>query len=184
MKIRISFKLEMKYFSIVLLLVMVSSCAPIRVNYDYEKTTDFKAYKTYNYYADLNTGLSELDSNRLLNALDHALQTNGYTLSETPDFFIDIKSNEYQEAARNNVGVGLGGTGGRVGGGISIGIPVGQNKFNRQIVFEFVDEHKNGLFWQAVSESSYSPNASPEKREALFKAIVTKILEGFPPEIK
>jgi len=40
------------------------------------------------------------------------------------------------------------------------------------------------LFWQAVSESSYSPNASPEKREALFNAIVTKVLEGFPPEIK
>jgi hypothetical protein len=174
----------MKYISILLVVLFVSSCAPVRVNYDYEKTTDFKTYKTYNYYADLNTGLSDLDTKRLLNALDGALQSNGYLLSETPDFFIDIKSNEYQEAARNNVGVGLGGTGGRVGGGISIGIPVGQNKLNRQIIFEFVDENKNGLFWQAVSESSYSPNASPEKREALFKTIVTKVLKGFPPELK
>lgn len=174
----------MKYFSILLLLVIVSSCAPIRVNYDYEKTTDFKAYKTYNYYANLNTGMSELDNKRLLKALDNALQANGCSLSETPDFFIDIKSSEYQEASRNNVGVGLGGTGGNIGGGISIGIPVGQNKLNRQIVFEFVDENKNGLFWQAISESSYSPNASPEKREALFNAIVAKVLEGFPPEIK
>jgi hypothetical protein len=112
------------------------------VNYDYEKTTDFNTYKTYNYYADLNTGMSELDTKRLLDALDSALQTSGYALSQTPDFFIDIKSSEYQEAARNNVGVGLGGTGGNVGGGISIGIPVGQNNLNRQIVFEFVDENK------------------------------------------
>jgi hypothetical protein len=174
----------MKYFSILFLLLFVSSCAPVRVNYDYEKTTDFKAYKTYNYYANLNTGLSELDTKRLLNALDDAMESNGYLLSETPDFFIDIKSNEYQETARNNVGVGVGGTGGRIGGGVSIGIPVGQNKLNRQIIFEFVDENKNGLFWQAVSESSYSPNASPEKREAQFNAIVTKVLEGFPPEVK
>ena len=174
----------MKYLSILLLLVIVTSCAPIRVNYDYEKTTDFKAYKTYNYYANLNTGMSELDNKRLLKVLDNALQANGYSLSETPDFFVDIKSSEYQEASRSNVGVGVGGTGGNVGGGISIGIPVGQNKLNRQIVFEFVDENKNGLFWQAVSESSYSPNASPEKREAQFKAIVTKVLEGFPPEIE
>ncbi|WCO00978.1 DUF4136 domain-containing protein [Psychroserpens ponticola] len=174
----------MKYFSILLVLLIATSCAPVRVNYDYEKTTDFKAYKTYNYYANLDTGLSELDTKRLLDALDNALQTNGYTLSETPDFFIDIKSNEYQEAARNNVGVGLGGTGGRVGGGVSIGIPVGQNKLNRQIIFEFVDENKNGLFWQAVSESSYSPKASPEKREAIFKSIVAKVLEGFPPKVK
>lgn len=166
------------------MILFVSSCVPVRVNYDYEKTTDFKAYKTYNYYADLNTGLSELDTKRLLNVLDKAMQSNGYSLSETPDFFIDIKSSEYQERSRNNVGVGVGGTGGRVGGGISIGIPVGQNKLNRQIIFEFVDENKNGLFWQAVSESSYSPNAAPEKREAQFQAIVTKVLQGFPPEIK
>jgi hypothetical protein len=161
----------------------VTSCAPVRVNYDYEKTTDFKVYKTYNYYANLNTGLSELDNKRLLDALDEAMESKGYTLSETPDFFIDIKSSEYQEAARNNVGVGVGGTGRNIGGGISIGIPVGQNKLNRQIVFEFVDENKTGLFWQAVSESSYNPNASPEKREALFKTIITKVLEGFPPEV-
>lgn len=174
----------MKYISILLVFLFVSSCAPIRVTYDYEKTTDFKIYKTYNYYANVNTGLSELDTKRLLDALDNALQANGYTLSQTPDFFIDIKSSEYQEAARNNVGVGLGGTGGNIGGGISIGIPVGQNKLNRQIIFEFVDENSTGLFWQAVSESSYSPNASPEKREALYKAIVTKVLEGFPPKPK
>ena len=174
----------MKYFSILFLLFLVVSCAPIRVNYDYEKTTNFKAYKTYNYYADLNTGMSDLDTKRLLKALDNALQSSGYKLSETPDFFIDINSSEYKEAARNNVGVGLGGTGGNIGGGVSIGIPVGQNKLNRQIVFEFVDENKNGLFWQAISESSYSPKASPEKREILFNAIVTKVLEGFPPEIK
>ncbi|MCB0382017.1 MAG: DUF4136 domain-containing protein [Psychroserpens sp.] len=174
----------MKYFSIVMVFLFVSSCAPVRVNYDYEKTTDFKAYKTYNYYADLNTGLSELDTKRLLDALDDALESKGFLLAESPDFFIDIKSSEYQETSRNNVGVGLGGTGRNVGGGISIGIPVGQQKLNRQIIFEFVDEHKTGLFWQAVSESSYSPNATPEKREALFKAIVAKVLNGFPPEIK
>lgn len=174
----------MKNFSILFVLVFITSCVPIRVNYDYEKTTDFKSYKTYNYYANLNTGLSELDNKRLLNALDNALQSSGYTLSETPDFFIDIKSNEYQEASRSNVGVGLGGGGRNIGGGISVGIPVGQNKLNRQIIFEFVDENKTGLFWQAVSESSYNPNATPEKRESLLNAIVAKVLDGFPPEIK
>lgn len=172
----------MKYFSILMVFFFIVSCAPVKVNYDFEKNTDFNSYKTYNYYANLNTGLSELDTKRLLDALDEALAANGYALAENPDFYIDIKSNEYQEQSRNNVGVGVGGTGRNIGGGISIGIPVGQNKINRQIVFEFVDENKTGLFWQATSESSFSPNASPEKREALFTAIVTKVLEGFPPE--
>ena len=49
------------------LIVVISSCSPIYVNYDYEKGIDFKKYITYNYYSDLETGLSELDTKRLLN---------------------------------------------------------------------------------------------------------------------
>ncbi|GAA0747312.1 DUF4136 domain-containing protein [Gaetbulibacter jejuensis] len=171
----------MRYLSLIVVLFLVS-CAPIRVNYDYETATDFTTYKTYNYYANIQSGLNELDTNRLMNALDEELQSKGLTLSETPDFFIDIKSDEFQEANRSSVGVGLGGGGRNVGGGVSIGIPVGQSNLNRQIIIDFVDENGVGLFWQAVSEDSFNPNAKPDKREAKFKAIVVKILENYPPK--
>jgi hypothetical protein len=171
----------MRYLSLIVVLFLVS-CAPIRVNYDYETATDFTTYKTYNYYANIQSGLNELDNNRLMNALDEELQSKGLTLSETPDFFIDIKSDEFQEANRSSVGVGLGGGGRNVGGGVSIGIPVGQSNLNRQIIIDFVDENGVGLFWQAVSEDSFNPNAKPDKREAKFKAIVVKILENYPPK--
>lgn len=160
------------------------SCASVQVNYDYERHTDFKAYKSYNYYADMAMGMSELDANRLLDRLDEGLQAKGLILSDTPDFLINIKSATFQGERRNNVGVGLGGGGGHVGGGISIGIPIGQAKMNREIIFEFVDEAKSGLFWQAQSESAYQPNAKPEVRESQFKAIVEKVLAGYPPESK
>lgn len=172
----------MKNIHFIFLLFLILSCVPIRVNYDYERATDFSKYKTYNYYANINSGLSELDTKRLLEALNKGLQAKGFSLSEKPDFFIDIKSSDYQENQSSTVGVGMGGTGRHVGGGVSIGIPIGQANINRQIQFDFVDENGYGLFWQAVSESSFGPNASPEKREALFKAIVNKVLEGFPPK--
>lgn len=174
----------MKRLFLLLTLVIATSCAPILVTYDYEKTANFKDYKTYNYYSDINSGLSELDTKRLFDVLDAALQSKGYYLAETPDFFIDIKSTEFQEQGGNNVAVGLGGTGRNVGGGISVGLPLGQNQLSREIVFEFVDENGIGLFWQAVSESNHNPNWSPEKREAHFRALVAKVLEGFPPENK
>ena len=174
----------MKYLYLIMALVLLTSCASIRVNYDYEKTTNFKNYQTYNYYSNLSTGMSDLDTKRLLTALDDAMQSRGYTLSETPDFFIDIKSTEFQQQRNNNVGVGLGGGGRNGGGGISIGLPIGQSQLGREISFDFVDENKNGLFWQAISESNYKPNASPDKREAQFVALVNKVLEGFPPEKK
>ncbi|WP_139001908.1 DUF4136 domain-containing protein [Hyunsoonleella aestuarii] len=171
----------MKVYQILMLLLFVS-CAPIYVNYDFEKSTDFSKFKTYNYYGDMQTGLSALDTKRLLDVLDLKMAQKGFSLSDKPDFYIDIKSSEFQAAQRNTVGVGVGGGGRNVGGGISIGLPIGQANVNRQIIFEFVDEEGIGLFWQAISESSFNPNATPEKREARFTAIVDKILVKYPPK--
>jgi len=173
----------MKIFKIILLVFLVSSCTSIRVNYDYEKGTDFSKYKTYNYYSDLETGMNEFDTKRFINALDIKLQTKGHTLSDTPDFFINIQSNEFQEAQQSSsVGVGVGGGGGNVGGGISVGIPIGQSNINRRIVIDFIDENGNGLFWQAISDSGFNPKSSPEKRELTLNNIAEKILTNYPPK--
>lgn len=172
----------MKIVKTIAILLLVASCAPVYVNYDYETGTDFSKYKSYNYYADMKTGLSGLDTNRLLNALDAQLKEKGFVLSENPDFFIDIKSAEFHGAQRQTVGVGLGGGGRNVGGGISIGLPIGQAEVNRTITFDFVDEHIKQLFWQAVSESNFNPNATPEKREARLNTIVEKVLTKYPPK--
>jgi hypothetical protein len=172
----------MKKLLVLCLIIIIASCAPIYVNYDYEKGTNFNDYKTYNYYTDLETGLSELDTKRLLDVLDNQMQAKGFSISESPDFFINVVSSEYEANNRNTVGVGVGGGGRNVGGGISIGLPIGQPKMNREIVFEFIDEDGIGLFWQAVSESGFNPNASPEKREAKLQNIVAKVLAGYPPK--
>lgn len=174
----------MKNLHYLLIILLVISCAPIRVSLDYERNTDFSKYKTYNYYSDINSGMSELDTKRLFDAINEKLKEKGFSISDQPDFFIDIKSSEYRENQRSTVGLGMGGTGRHVGGGVSIGIPIGQANFSRQIQFDFVDEQGAGLFWQALSESNYNPNGTPENRESLIKAIVHKVLDGFPPKSK
>ena len=171
----------MKNLCVIFLLLTLVSCATVNVNYDYERKADFDSYKTYDYYSDMNSGLSQLDQKRLLDVMDAEMSARGYTISQTPDFLIDIKTSEFRENQNSNVGLGVGGTGRNVGGGVSVGIPVGNNRLSREIVFEFVDENKMGLFWQAVSTSSFNPNAKPEKREAQFRQIVAKVLEGYPP---
>lgn len=174
----------MKTLKILLIALLIVGCAPIRVNYDFDRTVDFSKYKTYQYYGDMKTGLSELDTKRLLDAMDAKMTSLGFSVSETPDFLIDIKSVQFQGAPRQTVGVGLGGGGRNAGGGVSIGIPVGSAPMNRQITIDFVDQKGKGLFWQAVSESNYNPNAIPGEREERLKAIVEKILAGYPPENK
>ncbi len=172
----------MKLFRILILSLLVVSCASIRVNYDYDVKTNFNTYKTYNYYSDLDTGLSELDTKRLLDVLDSHLLSKELYLSETPDFFINITSSEYVNQSGNSVGVGIGGSGRNIGGGISIGLPIGRAKINRQIQIDFIDEGAIGLFWKAISESAFNPNALPEKREAKLRMIVEKVMSQYPPE--
>jgi hypothetical protein len=174
----------MRILKITILALLIVSCAPIRVSYDYEDSTNFDDYKTYQYFADMETGLSELDTNRLLDALDDKLASKGYNISKTPDFYIDIKSRAYQEAQRSSIGIGMGGSGRNVGGGVSVGIPLGQGNVNRQITIDFVNHEKKQLFWQAVSESSFNPNSTPEAKEQLLNALVEKVLSKYPPEKK
>jgi len=166
----------------IILIIFATSCAPIYVNYDYEKNIDFSQYKTYNYYSNVETGLNELDSNRLMNILDSEMKAKGFSLSETPDFYINIKSQEFQGVQQSSVGVGIGGTGRNFGGSLSMGIPIGQSNINREIIIDFVDENKTGLFWQAVTETNYSPKSTPEKKEEQFRLLVNKVLDGYPPK--
>lgn len=170
----------MQRFLVILLLFSFMSCAPIYVNYDYDKAVDFSKYKTYQYFGDMETGLSELDTKRLLDAMDAKLKANGFLISENADFLIDIKSTDFRNAQRETVGVGVGGGGGNVGGGISIGLPIGQAKMTREIIFDFVDASNKQLFWQAKSEAGFNPNAKPLKREERFAAIVEKVFKKYP----
>ncbi|MFH6602280.1 DUF4136 domain-containing protein [Maribacter algicola] len=166
----------------VIFLVLFISCNAIKVNYDYDKETEFSNYNTYNYYSEIETGLGELDEKRLFKALDIALQSKGLVFSEEPDFLINIEGRSFQMPKNTSVGVGVGGTGRNVGGGVSVGIPLGSSKLERQIVFDFVDAKKDQLFWQAVSTSALKENLPPLVREQKLQEMVGKVLSKYPPK--
>lgn len=165
-----------------LVLLLVVSCNAIRVNYDYEKEVDFSAYTTYNYFGDMQTGLSQLDEKRMLNAMSITLQSKGLKFSEEPDILIDITSAVFKEQPGNSVGVGLGGGGGNVGGGVSLGIPVGGTKLSRELQIDFVDAKKDILIWQAVSQSPFKEGNLPVIKEQKIQELITKIFVKYPPE--
>ncbi len=174
----------MKKIVFPILLFLLVSCSAVRVNYDYSPGTDFTAYQTYNYYPDMDTGLSQLDTKRLLRAVDSVMQIQGLNVSLKPDFYINIQSQVYRDAPSPSVGVGMGGTGGNVGGGISVGVPIGGSGLSREIVFDFVDAELDALFWQAVSNSNFRDNASPSTRERVLREVVAKVFSKYPPSKK
>ena len=171
-----------KAFAFVSLLIF--SCAPVRVSYDFDKTVNFSDFTTYNYFQNMDTGLSQLDEKRLLKVLDSMLLTKGKRLAEAPEFLVNIKSEVYRSAPGNTVGVGVGGGGRNVGGGVSVGIPLGASGLKRNIILDIVDAQRNQLIWQADTESGFRDNASPSVREDILRNVVHKALGKFPPQRK
>lgn len=171
----------MKKLFLFIMVIFLYSCGPV-INYDYEHRADFSKYKTYNFFEDIVSGMSELDENRFKEAIVIAFDAKGYKMSETPDFFIDIQSEIYEVDQNGGFGVGLGGTGGNVGGGMTVGIPMGQNTPKRVVILEFLDKDRKTLFWQAITKGPYKQNASPEKRQSDFMKLANKILSGYPPK--
>ena len=96
----------MKKLKFILFALVFTSCGTV-VNYDYEKSTDFAQYKTYNYFDDMQTGLSGLDNKRLMRAIDSKLESMGYTRTDNASFYIDIQSQDIQNRNNSNVGVGV-----------------------------------------------------------------------------
>ena len=62
---------------------LMMSCGAVKVDYDYDRDVDFSKYSTYNYFSDVETGLSQLDERRLIRVLDSTLKTKGYQLART-----------------------------------------------------------------------------------------------------
>lgn len=174
----------MRSILIILIVLCAISCSTVRVNYDYDKSADFTSYNTYNYYPQMQTGLSDLDSKRLFNAIDSTMQMRGILLSEEPDFYINIQSQSFAKPSNSSVGVGIGGTSGNVGGGVSVGVPLGGSNLEREIIFDMVDSQKDALFWQAISLSNFSENNSPRTREKKLYEIIAKVFSKYPPLIK
>ncbi|WP_047246300.1 DUF4136 domain-containing protein [Maribacter thermophilus] len=172
----------MKPFNLILIILLITSCSAVKVNYDYEKETDFSGYSTYGYFNDMQTGLSELDEKRFLRAMDIALQSKGLKFSEESDLLIDVKSTVYEDGSQNTVGVGIGGGGRSMGGGVSVGIPVGGQKLKRELQIDFIDAKKNELIWQAISESAFKESDPPVVKEEKMQELVFKIFEKYPPK--
>lgn len=172
----------MRIFLSFIITLLLWSCGSTYVEYDYDKAVDFTKYKTYNYDWDQVSGFSEFDERRFIKSTDSLLQSRGWRLVENPQVRIAAQSSEYETASRNAIGVGLGGGGGNVGVGVNGGIPIGGRELHRALDVTFIDAMTNQVVWEAQSESDLKAKATPDRRDAYFVKLVTKIFKKYPPK--
>ncbi len=166
-------------------ILLLAACSSVKVNYDYDRDADYAAYSSFGYFPQMVTGLSPLNEKRLLNILAEKMESKGFNRSETPDLYVNIYSRIYAKPQSSSISIGMGGTGGNVGGGLGMAVPVGGDySERREIVFDVVDVKKDELIWQAVSETAYKESTTPLKREEKLQKVVDQVFSNFPPERK
>lgn len=178
----------MKNVIFLFILIAAASCSSVQVSSDYDKAADFPKYKTYAYTAEsLNLPVSQLDKDRVINAVDAQLAAKGFTKSDNPDMLVDllIKTQQRTEATATNTG-GYYGRYGRYGyaGGMSTTSINYEQYTDGTLIVTFIDNAAQKIFWQGRGTRTLDENASASKRESNINYAVKSIIAKYPPQIK
>lgn len=172
----------MKLLKILPVCLFFYACSSTQVAYDYDEQANFDQYKTYSIYPQIVSGLSPLDEKRLVQSMKKGLENTNLSQAENPNLYINFYTEEYQQDNRERLGIGIGGGGGNVGVGVSGGIPIGAPDDFLRLTFDIIDARTDALVWQAVVDTKFNRNASPEARQEKFDVVVEKALKKYPPK--
>ena len=158
------------------LVLILSSCGP-KVYIDYDTESNFEKYQSYNFYDPSNSGLNELDNERVMSAVEEQLDSINRKQKLIPDFSIEFFVRKYVKNQPHNVGVSLGGGVGGIGGSV----PVNSKKEMISLTINFADALTDELFWQAVIEAEYNTDMKPQEKKVFYKNLVKEALANYPP---
>ena len=158
--------------------IIVFSCSTPRVFTDYASDVDFDKYKEFAFYATEDSGLSQLDEDRVYFSIKDTLLAKGFEEKLIPDFKVNFYAEVFDVMSNSNFGVGIGGYDTSVGGSIS----PQSSKRTIALTIEFADGLTNTLFWQGVVEARFNENLKGKERVNFLKGLVGKVLAKYPPE--
>lgn len=173
----------MKISSIVTFLiagVLLTSCNTVRVTYDFDRSTNFNTYKTYNYHQKGidKLELNDLDKRRITEAIDAQMTAKGFTKSTTPDLYVNVLA-----SSKEKINIDNGGYYGGYWGGPYWGGPSRVYQYTSgTIILDIVDDKRNILVWQGAGSGLNVSNLNT-KAEDIPKAI-EEIMAKFPPPAK
>ena len=165
-----------------LLLFILSSCSSVTVYSDFDKKVDFSPYKTFAFHkAGIDkVQISQLDKNRIINAIDVELTKKGMTKSDNPDVLINFFTKERERVDVNQYSYGWGyGWGYGWNPYLWGGQPFVSTSTEGTLYIDLIDAKKKELIWQGEGVGYLTQNRSG--KEARINEFVSKILLQYPP---
>ena len=165
-------------------LIFLTSCGPtLTVTNDYDHTANFSQFHTYKIVQleQQYQALSQLNQNRVINAVSQQMLAKGFTQSENADLLVNITSiiKNQQEIVANSYGYGGGYRPYAWGGGnMSTTVNV-QNYTAGSLIIEVANASRKKLLWEGIGNQDIdAPSNNPDKT---VPVIVQKIMASFPP---
>jgi len=179
--------------------LMTGCSSSINVNYDYDTTTNFGTYRTFDWApnpvdatkttdAAVATQNSGLLSNRIKSAVNLELAQKGLTQSsDNPDLLAVFHVGVQDKIQVTDWGYGYsnyywGASRGMYGGGYG-GMDVYQYQEGRMII-DLVDSQTHNLIWRGTGEGVVGQTQkSPEELQARINDVVRQIMVNYPPPL-
>ena len=177
---------------LVLAFISLAGCASgPKILYDYDRSANFGAYRTYNFMEDAGPDTGDYQSfftRYMIDAITIEMEKRGYTKSDNPDLLVNFNANLQdktkvtQSSAPMNSGY-YGYRGGRYSGwGVGYGYATEthvsqytEGTFN----IDLVDNAKRQLVWEAVGVGKVTEKAL-ENLEQGVKEGVPRFFAGYP----
>ncbi len=178
-------KKTMVYFSTVLAaLFLFVSCGPtLTVTSDYDHSANFASFHTFRIVKleQQYQTISQLNQNRIINAVRAQMQAKGFTEAEDADLLVNIVTilKTEKELVANSYGYGGGYRPYAWGGGYSSTTVNVQEYKNGSLIVEVANAKTKNLLWEGIGNQEIdSPSSDPDKT---IPAAVQKIMASFPP---
>jgi len=172
------------FASCIFIVLLLAACSTVKISSDFDKSVNFSAYKTYAYTKEAEQlPINDINRKRVLQAISEELAKEGFTQSEQPDVWIDLKVllKEKETATSTTASPYGAGYGYRWGGGFSSTNINVERYLEGTLFVDMIDVSKKQLVWQGRAVSILDPHASPEKREQNVKKFIKQIFTKYPP---
>ena len=175
-------------------LLLPATALAQKVSYDYNKTANFPAFKTYAHKDGTKVGQPLIDD-RIVAAIDAEMAAKGFTKSEAnPDVFVvyHVAFDKQKDISTYSSGYGGGygaygwGWGGGWGGagGMSTTTTQVRDILVGTLVVDIADAKKSELAWRGMGVKEVDTQAKPEKRDKSIASAMKKIFKNYPPKQK
>lgn len=173
---------------------LLSGCAimdPITVNTDYDPSTNFSEFHTYNWFPNPQkttggSGNTFLDS-RIREAVEHQLALRGYEkqTTGTPDFLVNyhvvVKGVLNVRTMHDLYGYGPRYRRGR-GAGIGTSTTYVREAQEGTLFLDFLNPQTQALLWRGTAQAYVDSSIKPPERQARIQRAVGLVLDQFPPK--